>query len=351
VIKGLTVAVPHALRHNIKLYCEVYSVGFISRMAIEAETLVPVTQYWQWQGLSIRYQAAGNQGPAVVLIHGFGASSDHWRKTIPDLAQTCRVYALDLIGFGLSAKPQPGQPINYRFETWAEQVLSFCQEVIQVPAFLVANSIGCVVALQAAVLEPEWVLGVALLNCSLRLLHDRKRAALPWYQQVSAPIVQKILSLRAIGHYFFARLAQPQVVRTILQQAYGRSQAVTDELVDLLLRPAQDPGAADVFLAFIQYSSGPLPEDLLPQVQCPVVILWGIADPWEPIWLGREFANFPAVEDFIELEGVGHCPQDEAPELVNPILQRWIESHTSQSSFLKCAHSDPQSIRNRCQTG
>ena len=59
-------------------------------------------------------------------------------------------------------------------------------------------------------------------------------------------------------------------------------------------------------------------------LQCPAIILWGTADPWEPIELGRELAEFPQVMKFIPLEGIGHCPQDEAPELVNPILQDWI---------------------------
>ena len=101
---------------------------------------------------------------------------------------------------------------------------------------------------------------------------------------------------------------------------------MTDELIDILMTPAKDPGAAAVFLAFTAYSSGPLPEDLLPILSCPVIILWGTADPWEPINLGRELANFPTVEKFISLEGVGHCPQDEAPELVNPILLDWINN-------------------------
>jgi pimeloyl-ACP methyl ester carboxylesterase len=45
--------------------------------------------------------------------------------------------------------------------------------------------------------------------------------------------------------------------------------------------------------------------------------------------LGRELAKFPAVEKFIPLEGVGHCPQDEAPELVNPILLDWIKERST----------------------
>lgn len=280
-------------------------------------------QFWTWQGQRIRYQQRGDQGPPLVLIHGFGASSDHWRKTLPELAATHRVFALDLLGFGHSAKPTPGDPLPYTFETWGTQVADFCQAVIGEPAFLAGNSIGCVVALQMAVQAPEWTQGLVLLNCSLRLLHERKQASLPWFRRAPAPLIQRLLSWKPLGYIFFSQLARPQVIQRLLGQAYGRSEAVTPELVELLLGPALEPGAADVFLAFIQYSQGPLPEDLLPQVRCPVLFLWGEADPWEPIALGRELANYPAVEGFIPLGGVGHCPQDEAPELVNPYLRDW----------------------------
>ena len=84
----------------------------------------------------------------------------------------------------------------------------------------------------------------------------------------------------------------------------------------------------DGFLAFTRYSQGPLPEDLLAQLPCPALVLWGTEDPWEPIELGRAFAEFEAVEDFIPLEGAGHCPQDEIPEQVNPLLRDWIFKHS-----------------------
>ncbi len=294
-------------------------------------------QSWQWQGFTIGYQQAEPQqadsqqinAPAVVLIHGFGASSIHWRKNISALAKTCRVYAIDLLGYGKSAKPTPGQPLDYTFETWGQQILDFCEQVVGQPAFLIANSIGCIVAMQAAVTRPEWVRGLALLDCSLRLLHDRKRQTLPWYRNASTPLIQKVLSYRPLIRFFFARLAQPKSVKRILQQAYGDKTAVTDELVSLLLEPAADPGAVEVFLAFISYSQGPIPEDLLPQLTCPTLILWGQADPWEPVELARAYGDYPAVEDFVELVGVGHCPQDEAPEVVNPILAEWVAKHTS----------------------
>lgn len=282
------------------------------------------TKTWIWRGFPICYQTQGTQGPAVVLVHGFGACWGHWGKNIPVLAQTCRVYAIDLIGFGGSAKPTPKVQIDYTFETWGQQLADFCREVVGEPTFLVGNSIGCIVAMQAAVDHPDIVVKLALLNCSLRLLHDRKRSTLPWYRSFGAPIVQRLLAVKWIGQLFYRQLAKPKVVRKILLQAYKHPEAVTDELVDMLMAPAFDEGAVEVFVAFTRYSQGPLPEDLLPLLPCPAIMLWGAEDPWEPIQLGREFANYPQVEEFIPIEGVGHCPQDEAPELVNPILLDWI---------------------------
>jgi pimeloyl-ACP methyl ester carboxylesterase len=279
---------------------------------------------WMWRGYQINYQTAGETGAAVLLIHGFGASVGHWRKNMPVLSEKCRCYAIDLIGFGASAKPTPSAELEYTFETWANLVIDFCREVIGSPTALVGNSIGCIVALQAAVTQPELFTGVAMLNCSLRLLHDRKRVSMPFYRRWGTPVLQSILNIPDIGKFFFEQLAQRKVVRKILLQAYHRPEAVSDELIDILMAPAADKGAADVFLKFTGYSWGPLPEDLLPQLSCPAIAIWGSADPWEPIALGRELMDVPTVNDFFELPAVGHCPQDEAPELVNPILSKWI---------------------------
>ncbi|WP_072621281.1 alpha/beta fold hydrolase [Spirulina major] len=282
---------------------------------------------WHWHDLPICYQQVGDRGPAVVLIHGFGASWGHWRHTLPVLGMDCRCYAIDLLGFGGSAKPTPGQPLSYTFATWAQQIADFCDQVVGEAAFLIGNSIGAIVAMQTAVSFSDRVLGVAALNFSLRLLHERHRATQPWHQRLSVPLLQSLLKQSWFSTFFFQLAAQPQNVRRALLQAYRRPEAVTDELVTMLLKPAADPGAAAVFAAFTTYSQGPLPEDLLPHLPCPAIVLWGEADPWEPITLGRQLVEAAAIEEFIPLPNVGHCPQDEAPELVNPILQAWLARH------------------------
>ncbi len=83
------------------------------------------TKTWTWRGWPICYQSQGEQGPPVILIHGFGASWGHWRKNIPVLAASCRCYAIDLLGFGGSAKPTPSKDVTYTFETSSQLIADF----------------------------------------------------------------------------------------------------------------------------------------------------------------------------------------------------------------------------------
>ena len=65
-------------------------------------------KFWNWKGLKVHYVDLGkcdsNSKPPLLLVHGFGASVYHWRYNIPALSEKYHVYALDLLGFGLSDK-------------------------------------------------------------------------------------------------------------------------------------------------------------------------------------------------------------------------------------------------------
>ncbi|CAI8585418.1 unnamed protein product [Vicia faba] len=310
-----------------------FSNQIVSKLSIQNEELQVQTRMWNWKGYFIRYQYSGNNGPALVLVHGFGANSDHWRKNIPDLAKSHRVYSIDLIGYGYSDKPNPrliGDDSFYTFHTWAKQLNEFCLDVVKDKAFFICNSIGGVVGLQAAIVEPEICQGIVLLNISLRMLHITKQ---PWYGRPFISSFQRLLRDTAVGKFFFKAVATKESVKNILCQCYHDTSKVTDELVQIILSPGLEPGAAEVFLEFICYSGGPLPEELLPQVKCPVLIAWGDKDPWEPIEMGRNYGNFDSVKDFIVLPNVGHCPQDEAPQLVNPLVESFVARHANSSSL------------------
>ena len=239
-----------------------------------------------------------------------------------------RVFALDLLGYGYSSKPAPSEEVPntvYNFETWGEQLADFCIQVVGTHAFLVSNSVGGIAALQCAVAAPDCCRGVVLMNVSLRGLHITKQ--LPFMRPLVATF-QRTLRTSSLGKAFFANIAQASTVRAVLREAYGDKAAVTDELVDKILSPGLQPGATAVFLDFISYSTGPLAEELLPQMKAPVLTIWGEADPWEEVAKARQLYTPEAVpgvvEAFVTLAGVGHCPQDEAPQLVNPLVADWV---------------------------
>lgn len=104
-------------------------------------------------------------------------------------------------------------------------------------------------------------------------------------------------------------------------------------MVECILKPGLEPGAPDVFLDFISYSGGPLPEDLMPRVTCPLWLVWGEEDPWEKVEWGRDLAKIPTVSRFVPLPGAGHCPQDEAPQMVNPLILEFVETYAATSAM------------------
>jgi len=260
----------------------------------------------------------------VLCIHGFGGNADQFRKQLPALSNEGHdTFALDLLGYGYSDKPDPRKlPVNalYNFEEWGRQVADFVKNEIKEPTFLVCNSVGGCVGLQAAVTNPELVKGVVLIDVSLRMLNVKKQP--PLIKPV-VRLIQDTLRDTPAGEFFFKQVAERKALGNVLKQAYAGD--VDDETVSLILEPGLLPGADRVFLDFISYSGGPLPEELLEQCTRPVRMLWGERDPWEPLAQGRELAkNAPIVDEFVVLEAAGHCPMDQTPDAVNRELVRFF---------------------------
>jgi pimeloyl-ACP methyl ester carboxylesterase len=302
--------------------------------------------FWSWQGHSIRWTVAGAREArgAAVLIHGFGASIGHWRHNLPVLAQQVEVFALDLLGFGasdkprsrLSDEPERSGAVRYCFDLWAEQVADFVTEHVRAgatdpsrPLHLVGNSIGGVVALNAARLlaergEPAPA-QVVLIDCAQRLLDEKRVAELPMWQQASRPLLRSLVRRRWLIAPLFQTLARPAFIRQVLATAYPSGANIDDELVELLHRPATDPGAVESFRGFVNLFEDHLAPDLLAVLDLPVRMLWGEKDPWEdPAEARRWKESFACIRELRVLEGLGHCPHDEAPERVNPILLEWL---------------------------
>jgi pimeloyl-ACP methyl ester carboxylesterase len=276
---------------------------------------------WTWRGHKILYTVQGT-GLPLVLIHGFGASIGHWRKNIPVLAAGgYRVFAIDLLGFGGSDKP----PLDYSLELWQELLKDFWTEQIQEPAVFVGNSIGALLSLMVVAHHPEISAGGILLNCAGGLNHRPHELNVP-LRLVMGAFTQLVRS-QLVGPILFNRIRQKERIRNTLRQVYRNEDAITDELVDLLYEPSCDPGAQRVFASILTAPPGPTPSELLAKVQHPVLVLWGADDPWTPVKGAKVFQelseNGQPIQ-FVSIPDTGHCPHDERPEVVNPLILDWL---------------------------
>jgi pimeloyl-ACP methyl ester carboxylesterase len=336
-------------------------------------------KFYTWRAnQKIRYQTAGPiTGEPLLLVHGLFVNSDHWRKTITYMAsQGYHVFALDLFGCGYSDKPDRDSDVAqqcngesgrfnestpsvvrgvelgtangkatricdvdlrhplgspYNFFTWSELLTDFSKDVILASdeahnkIALVCNSIGTISALQAALDTPELYKGVFVVCPNFRELHS---AEVP-FSSLSMPILRRVQSaLRRYGQAAFDFLATPETVKQILMEPYAVTDAVDDTLVEVLLDPLLTEGASQVVFDTLSYSAGPLPEQQLEELSkgsLPVWVCYGDADPWTPGARVEALTRYKAVERVKKLENIGHCPHDEAPELVHPFLLEFME--------------------------
>ncbi|BAZ41609.1 alpha/beta hydrolase fold protein [Calothrix sp. NIES-4101] len=280
--------------------------------------------FWTWQGYKIQYAVQG-MGKPIVLVHGFGASIGHWRKNIPVLADAgYQVFAIDLLGFGASQKAA----IAYNIDVWVELLKDFCSEYLQEPAVFIGNSIGALISLTVLAKHPEIAASGVLINCAGGLNHRPHELNPPLRIVMSA--FNRLVNHPVTGKFVFNRVRQKHQIRRTLYQVYRDRNAVTDELVDLLYEPSCDEGAQKVFASILSAPPGDSPNELLPQVESPLLVLWGADDPWTPITGARIYEQAAtAGKDItiIPIPGAGHCPHDEVPDKVNLEIINWLQSY------------------------
>jgi pimeloyl-ACP methyl ester carboxylesterase len=299
----------------------------------------------------INYRVEGPiDGPPILLVHGFGANVNHFRFQFPALVDAgYRVYAVDLLGFGASDKPKDA---NYSIELFVQLLSDFIQAMSyknkekedenkqwvssdSTNQWIVAgNSIGGLCSLGVAERLPELVRAVVLFNCAGGMTGFRYEDAPLLLRPVLYFLQHIVLSPSlGLGRRFFEFFKTRENVESILmsQGVYRNQTNVNEELLEILLRPADDEGAEDVFLKTFAGPPGPTPESILPNlVECKVLALWGEADPWTPIDAGMhpggKFYEYSDNFELIRLPNTGHCPHDECPDLVHSHMIPWMKA-------------------------
>jgi len=188
---------------------------------------------------------------------------------------------------------------------------------------LAGNSLGGYSSLCVAAQRPDAALGLVLLN-SAGPFTDTKVPQKNPFQKFFNDLTRSVFLQPWASFLLFQYARQRSVIRKTLSQVYLDQSAVTDQLVEEIYRPSCDVGADKVFASVFKSPQGDNIDVLLQQLTCPLLLLWGEADPWmnakERAAKFRQY--YPQLtEHYLK---AGHCPHDEVPEQVNAILRDWV---------------------------
>tara|TARA_Y100000589_G_scaffold83468_1_gene77462 strand:+ start:1653 stop:2564 length:912 start_codon:yes stop_codon:yes gene_type:complete len=296
-----------------------------------------INNLWNWQGWDISWslnQPNKESNTNVLLIHGFGASKEHWRNNQTILGNHINCYAIDLLGFGQSSQPKAlldyesnkENHIKYCFDLWGNQIADFCNTQIKSPVILIGNSIGGIASLKAAELLDKNCQKTILLDCAQRTMDDKRINEKDILMNFIRPILKTLVRQRFISNTLFRQAANKKTIRQILKQAYPSGKNIDDELINILYKPSQRKNSAEAFRGFINLFDDYLATDLFETVKCDIHLVWGEKDPWESIEEAKYWKNnFGNIKSLDILEGVGHCPHDENPAETNKILLKLIQ--------------------------
>ncbi|PZP34437.1 MAG: alpha/beta hydrolase [Roseateles depolymerans] len=268
---------------------------------LEARWVTPADHYLSLgEGLRVHYRDEGpRDAPVLLLVHGYGDSYATWEGWAAELRATHRVISLDLPGHGLTAAPA-GTVLERAAQ--ARLVAAFAEQLRLPPYVVAGNSMGGGVAWQLALLAPQQLRGLVLVD------------AAGWPMPVSTPS----LAFRILGHPWgralLERIDNRPLIRQGLSAQVGDKALITDALVDRWALYQRYPGHRPILMSAAPGAQAPATEALLAGIHLPTLVLHGEIDPILPLAHGRQFAAAIPGAQLIVYAGVGHLPQREIPQ-------------------------------------
>ena len=296
------------------------------------------SNYWNWNGFKIFWSIKGKENlRPIILLHGFGASSKHWRYNIDFFAKKgYAVYSLDLIGFGNSAQPGLREIGKLDNGVWCNQVSDFIKQVIRPNTshkiILMGNSLGSLVALTCAVYLKNEILSVIASPLPDQIKPNKNKTKpnliFEKFKNNFLRFFFKVFPLEIIL-FLINKLG---IIKLGLNSAYYKKEHIDKELIDIVRKPVLRNTAARSLRAMcvgmstrsFRLKASYLLEQLSKSKEVPFLLLWGDKDNFIPLFLGKKIANLHRWVELKIISNSGHCLHDEDPSLFNKISYEWI---------------------------
>ena len=275
---------------------------------------------YAWTLGDIHYTVKG-KGEPLVLVHGVyaGASSYEFRRVFDLFAQHFRVYAFDLLGFGLSQRP----PIVYTPRVYEELIADFVRQVVggaDHPVKVIASTLSAAFTIRAAAERPDLFDRLVLVEPTG---YEELAAAPPSFLRAA---VLALLRSPLIGQGIYNLIASRPSIRYFLKsQTYADPAAVSDDMVDSYYTVAHQPGARYAVASFLSGTLNTPVGALYPLLKQPLLLVWGKDAKFTPLENARLFRQSnPGAE--LRVFDCGGLPQDELPaEFVHETLG-WLKA-------------------------
>ena len=276
-------------------------------------------------GFETRALELEGEGPPVVFLHGYADSADTWRLVLDKFARRGRgALAVDLPGFGTA------DPLR-REGLMLEQLDEFVRAAVDVaadqaggPVVVSGNSLGGCLALRAAE-DPDAPIAGIVPIAPAGLEHPR------WFAIIERePLVRLILRSPVP---LPGPLLQMTVGEVYRQLAFARPRAAAGEVV----RAFTSHHASKAHVTRILDNGRRLLPELvgpfdLERVECPVLLIWGDRDRMVTHRGARHVTEALPDTTYELLEGIGHCPQLEAPERVADLVLGFLAAPTQRAA-------------------
>ncbi len=263
-------------------------------------------------GLTLHYVSAG-RGPAVVLLHGLGGFAESWRRTVEALAPRHTVIALDLPGFGHSAKPRA----HYSLGFFANALGGFLDGLGLGSASLVGHSMGGAVAVAFTLARPSRVERLALIGA---LVPGFYHLSLP-YRVAVLPVVGDVLALGRSARLYKAALARcfyaPDRAEIDFLVDHGYAERASWPARVAFLKTLRD-ARHDLVLRAADYRRA------IASLDAPVLLVHGRQDQVVPASYCRQATTGFRRAEVRWLDDCGHFPQLEHTAAVNEWLGAFV---------------------------
>ncbi len=258
------------------------------------------------------YAREAGSGKPIVMLHGFGTSSFSFHSIMPSLAKKYHVFALDLKGFGDSPKPKDGA---YSVYDQAILVSHFIKNHNLKDVILVGHSFGGGVALSLALLEPENIRAMILIDSAS-------------YRQ-RLPKMIRWLNIPILGKTFFHILSPEFETREAYNYAFFDDKKIPNESIKELSGKLKLKNAR---YAFCQTAQTMIPDDidevskLYNNIRVPTLILWGDKDIVIKKSIGKKLHQNLPNSVFKIVPNCGHMPHEEKPQETLQIIFSFLEN-------------------------